>query len=219
MKLLISIIVAFSFLVPAGFAQIELDKVIHEITDAGGGKLNIKVTTPINDNQFNSVETRGLDSSQVKHYFSNLIQDEYSRKVTSLQALETQDEKIKNYFSILNNVGLNTYVVDIVSELDSFYINPSGYEYVKIDRTGQSPVVTRVELTTQYRANKTTVLRDTSEIIFGDILPLAPDLVLLRFTQSAGGGSQELFATRRQGLTVYIGRDSQVTHYLVRKKL
>lgn len=196
--LVTTLFILFSLFAPAQ------DDVTIDITWTGTD-FTLEEITEIGPDLFDIQRWTGLDSAEVKNIVHTRINDAYQREATFYKRRFNEKRKavILRKELIANN--MDTYFEDKEAELDSTYINPTGWRY---RNTGTG---TDMILSTIMNANGRTVFRDTSNT---NVLALTPfslnnlRAVFLNNFDTAGANGDAFIQLYSDDQVIYVGEDS-----------
>lgn len=185
------------------YAQQEVD---FSLTPNGDTtEFTVTETVTINTTTFRDTRRTGFTPLAVQRFMYNRITNAYQQAATAFKEYQNALQSVANLRRELALFSLENYNADQVARFDSTYIT----NYWEL----QTPDST-VFLSTQFRDGLTTVLRDTTDnSVFGVIIPLSPDFIILRVTSVSPVRDIWLF---RMNNRVWITRESRDFYRFIR---
>lgn len=196
------------FLLPLlAFSQAEYSFDITADTDS---TFQLDVIETINASRSTINRTIGLDSSGLQGRLFSEIERLYQQRAQLIVQADQKIREINARKSALDEVGLETYRDSTIVKLDSFFV--ADYRYR--NSTGRV-----VELYSQYRQGKTTLLREKeTDLAFAAITPFSTGnikLTAIRPEFEDGETSVNIYSAN---LRFYSGTDNLgIRHLLIRK--
>jgi len=173
-------------------------------SELGDSTFTLDVITTNSANRLDIKRTTGLDSSALQ--FLQYARIKRLREEQARLELEIEAKKREAVLLLqsLNDYSLNDYIATQRTEMDSTFVNETGWLLRSSDALN-------ITLSTVYREGNTTILRDAPGSNYAVILPQSPNYIELLFLSD--NSRVELFSNNGR---VYRGESNGV-RYLFRK--